>query len=259
MNLGIYKCSEVGRFLSPDTIVPDPMNPQSFNRYTYSLNNPIKYTDSTGHYVDQDGVVGGGCGTRCLAIIAALSTSYAASQFVDNLQDNIIDFWPISTEDSNADENNSINDLSQELKKEIGGHVSGDPGDFDPNDDKGPWKEGDPIDKSSKSGKYPSWETVKSRYWKNRATNAKSGEFSEADLALMRKGNAPKVKILAKMNKTGEIVEMDVSKELHHLVGRKIPNPHQLSNVREMWPWEHAGVDGQRLQFMHYEFIKVLP
>ncbi len=53
--------SGFGRFLSPDTIVPDPKDPQSFNRYTYSLNNPIKYTDSTGHYVDQGGVVGGGC------------------------------------------------------------------------------------------------------------------------------------------------------------------------------------------------------
>ena len=29
----------IGRFISPDTIIPDPMNPQSFNRYTYCLNN----------------------------------------------------------------------------------------------------------------------------------------------------------------------------------------------------------------------------
>ncbi|MCB9434706.1 MAG: PKD domain-containing protein [Ardenticatenaceae bacterium] len=40
---------EIGRFISPDTIVPDPMNPQSFNRYSYSYNNPIKYSDPTGH------------------------------------------------------------------------------------------------------------------------------------------------------------------------------------------------------------------
>ena len=35
--------------LSPDTIVPDPKNPQSLNRYSYVLNNPLNYTDPTGH------------------------------------------------------------------------------------------------------------------------------------------------------------------------------------------------------------------
>jgi RHS repeat-associated protein len=37
------------RFVSPDGIVPDPMNPQSLNRYSYVLNNPLRYTDPTGH------------------------------------------------------------------------------------------------------------------------------------------------------------------------------------------------------------------
>jgi RHS repeat-associated protein len=37
-----------GRFLSPDSVVPDPMNPQSLNRYSYVLNNPLRYTDATG-------------------------------------------------------------------------------------------------------------------------------------------------------------------------------------------------------------------
>ncbi len=32
-----------------DRIVPNPMNPQSFNRYSYVLNNPLKYIDPTGH------------------------------------------------------------------------------------------------------------------------------------------------------------------------------------------------------------------
>jgi hypothetical protein len=37
------------RFTQPDTIVPEPGNPQSFNRYSYGLNNPVKYVDTTGH------------------------------------------------------------------------------------------------------------------------------------------------------------------------------------------------------------------
>jgi len=39
----------IGRFISPDTLVPNPANPQAFNRYSYVLNNPLKYTDPTGH------------------------------------------------------------------------------------------------------------------------------------------------------------------------------------------------------------------
>jgi hypothetical protein len=37
------------RFISADTIVPDPGNPQDFNRYTYVRNNPLGYTDPTGN------------------------------------------------------------------------------------------------------------------------------------------------------------------------------------------------------------------
>ena len=39
----------VARFASADTLVPDPANPQSFNRYSYVLNSPINYTDPSGH------------------------------------------------------------------------------------------------------------------------------------------------------------------------------------------------------------------
>jgi hypothetical protein len=49
---------DAGRFLQPDSIVPDYADPQSLNRYSYVLNNPLKYTDPTGH----DGIsTCGGC------------------------------------------------------------------------------------------------------------------------------------------------------------------------------------------------------
>jgi RHS repeat-associated protein len=44
-----YYSSAAGRFISADTIVPDPSNPQQFNRYSYGLNDPVKYKDPTGH------------------------------------------------------------------------------------------------------------------------------------------------------------------------------------------------------------------
>jgi RHS repeat-associated protein len=39
----------LGRFIQADTIVPDPTDPQAFNRYSYVLNNPINYIDPSGH------------------------------------------------------------------------------------------------------------------------------------------------------------------------------------------------------------------
>jgi RHS repeat-associated protein len=40
---------ELGRFISPDSIIPDPANPQSLNRYAYVYNNPYRYVDRDGH------------------------------------------------------------------------------------------------------------------------------------------------------------------------------------------------------------------
>ena len=47
-----YYLPEVGRFISADTIVPEPGNPQAFNRYGYGLNNPLKYRDPSGHWFE---------------------------------------------------------------------------------------------------------------------------------------------------------------------------------------------------------------
>jgi RHS repeat-associated protein len=38
-----------GRWISADTLVPNPNNPQDFNRYAYVQNNPVRYVDPTGH------------------------------------------------------------------------------------------------------------------------------------------------------------------------------------------------------------------
>jgi hypothetical protein len=39
----------IGRWVSADTIIPDPTNPQAFSRYTYVDGNPLRYMDPTGH------------------------------------------------------------------------------------------------------------------------------------------------------------------------------------------------------------------
>ena len=44
-----YYDPDLGRFISPDSIVPDPFNPQALNRYSFVYNNPISNTDPSGH------------------------------------------------------------------------------------------------------------------------------------------------------------------------------------------------------------------
>jgi RHS repeat-associated protein len=47
-----YYDATIGRFISADSIIPHPANPQTLNRYSYCLNNPLKYTDPSGHIVE---------------------------------------------------------------------------------------------------------------------------------------------------------------------------------------------------------------
>lgn len=58
----------IGRFISADTIVPRPGDPQSFNRYMYARANPLSRVDPSGHgdcnvhqedCLPDDGAVGG--------------------------------------------------------------------------------------------------------------------------------------------------------------------------------------------------------
>ena len=44
-----YYDAAMGRFIQPDSIIPNQYDPQSLNRYAYVRNNPVRYTDPTGH------------------------------------------------------------------------------------------------------------------------------------------------------------------------------------------------------------------
>jgi RHS repeat-associated protein len=41
---------DLGRFLMPDTIIPNLYEPQSHNPYSYCHNDPVNYIDPSGHY-----------------------------------------------------------------------------------------------------------------------------------------------------------------------------------------------------------------
>src|SRR5579864_1815999 len=55
-----YYGSSMGRMMSPDPLLSSgrPWDPQTWNRYSYSLNNPLRFTDPTGLY-EWDASLGG--------------------------------------------------------------------------------------------------------------------------------------------------------------------------------------------------------
>ena len=60
----------LGRFLSADSVIEAPQLLQSYNRYSYVLNNPLKYTDPSGHCIWD----------FCIAEIAAFIVGYELTQ-----------------------------------------------------------------------------------------------------------------------------------------------------------------------------------
>jgi RHS repeat-associated protein len=72
MNARLYD-SKMGSFLSPDNEVTNPENPQNYNRYSYALNNPLKYTDPSGNF-------------PILAIMYAASLMYSATNVMVAIQ-----------------------------------------------------------------------------------------------------------------------------------------------------------------------------
>ena len=80
-----YYSSNMGRFSSPDPsqlYYADPTNPQSFNLYSYALNNPLKNTDPTGLYCD-----------------------YGDGSAADNMDPSQFDYHSSQSECETADEN----------------------------------------------------------------------------------------------------------------------------------------------------------
>ena len=44
----------INHFVQADTIVSDPLNSQSHDRYAYGYNNPLRFSDSTGHFNEDE-------------------------------------------------------------------------------------------------------------------------------------------------------------------------------------------------------------
>lgn len=97
MNARLYDPA-IGRFLSPDPYVQMPENSQNFNRYSYCLNNPLKYTDESGEFIFTAllGPVGIILDGMCWGAVIGAGTaaiSYSLSTWISGGSWNSGNFW----------------------------------------------------------------------------------------------------------------------------------------------------------------------
>jgi len=67
-----YYNPRLGRFVSPDTIVPEQGDPQAYNRYAYVSNNPMKFVDPSGHCGSTTGSAFSACKNVVLTLAPAV-------------------------------------------------------------------------------------------------------------------------------------------------------------------------------------------
>jgi RHS repeat-associated protein len=65
----------LGRFLSPDPTIAGVKDPQAYNRYSYVLNNPLRYTDPTGYIPTESKIMIGVYSAMAVVAFAACSVT----------------------------------------------------------------------------------------------------------------------------------------------------------------------------------------
>ena len=68
--------------------MPDPYNPQDWDRYSYARNNPVRYNDPSGHMVEDDND-GGSCDLFCFAEARDLTPSKILKLNKNNRSDDV--------------------------------------------------------------------------------------------------------------------------------------------------------------------------
>jgi hypothetical protein len=95
------------------------------------------------------------------------------------------------------------------------------------------WRVGDDVYAATRAGNSPSWSTVRSRLWKNEASDPKiSSQWSDSNLARMQRGLAPQ-----RFNPDkGGLESMELSHE-------PVPFRDGGTDFVPRWPQDHALVD----------------
>jgi len=96
----------LGRFIQPDSIIPNWTNPQSLNRFSYVLNSPLMFVDPSGH------MYAGPCidGENCFNLEG--ETSYSNSQSCNGIKCDIPELAEDKDGKNNKNQPESVNNSS---------------------------------------------------------------------------------------------------------------------------------------------------
>lgn len=100
----------LNRFIQADTLAPNPRQPWEWNRYSYAKGNPIRYTDPTGHRVDD------GCGSEGCTSSSNNSNTSQNPPFNNSLGGN-----NNSNQNGQSNQQNSTNDTQPQQQSLAGG------------------------------------------------------------------------------------------------------------------------------------------
>ncbi|CUQ56122.1 RHS repeat-associated core domain [Bacteroides caccae] len=107
------------------------------------------------------------------------------------------------------------------------------------------------------------WKTAKKNYWKTKYADEMlnpTGKYSPNNLALMKRGNAPKIKVEVS-DALGNKNIVDVPIELHHT---SLPQRLGSSKANEAWnltevtPWGHASMDPYRNLGDNFNLVRII-
>ena len=185
-----YYDPEICRFINADSYASTGQSYLGYNTFAYCGNDPVNRTDADGEFWD--------------TVFDIVSLGFSIADVIQNPSDpwawaglvgDVIDLIPFVTgvgeltkaAGAVADAANVIDDV-YDTAKAVDNVV-----DAGQSAKKG-WKVGDDISNLTSAGKTPSWDTVRSRYWKNQAANPSGSSLykrTEDNIIRMEKGRAP--------------------------------------------------------------------
>ena len=185
-----YYDPEICRFINADSYASTGQSYLGYNTFAYCGNDPVNRTDADGEFWD--------------TVFDIVSLGFSIADVIQNPSDpwawaglvgDVIDLIPFVTgvgeltkaAGAVADAANVIDDV-YDTAKAVDNVV-----DAGQSAKKG-WKVGDDISNLTSAGKTPSWDTVRSRYWKNQAANPSGSSLykrTEDNIIRMETGRAP--------------------------------------------------------------------
>lgn len=247
-----YYNSHITRFTQADTLLSDPYDPQQLNRYSYVRNNPLKYTDPSGHCIWDACLTELGIAVPILA--PAVTAVVMHPEIFENTLLGSIAAFQAGRDVENKDYESAalnlsfaglfgygavkgnLNEANVSLRTEAGSKTINNlegggtskltsySNRYLVDNPATGWKVGDPLNNGTLKGNVPSWPSIKQRFWKTEAS-LNTENYSPGSIERMNSGKAP-----LQLDPSGEYKAL----QLHHNPPQREGGLFQFNIVNEV-------------------------